>query len=864
MLTRKSLMNTTRILSVLLFSFLLNPVFVKAQVPSTAAAYPFIASQKTYTPLTGGTPIVFTSNDDGYAQNIPIGFTFPFCTGTYTAIHACTNGWISFNPSSTGTSLSNSSISNISDPALMVLWDDLSVNPGGNVKYLTTGTAPNRVFTIEYSNVQWYYNNSTPYDVIEFQIKLYEGGVIEYLYKQGLDPIYSQASLSATIGIKNSGTTDFQTLVNHTANPPVTLNPTYSYSVNDRPATGQSYLWGQLPCTGTPTTSVVGPNKVCPGKPFTVSLSGLSLFSGFTYQWQDSPNGTAWTNITGATNSSYTGTMTTAKWFRCIVTCTNSSQTYTTAGFYITIAPFYYCYCDQTSISQTGIDIGNVTVHTTPANDTVLNNGIVTSVDNNSSANKGYTDWRYTVDPMPMYHDSTYKFIIQQINSGTFTAGMATIFIDYNRNGTFDDTERILLQPTANVLPNPGLVTGTYKLPDSARYGLTGMRVIINSGNSAPDSCLNTSNGETEDYLVDLRYVPCTAAPLPGVVEGDTSMCIGYDYVLTDTTYEIKKHGIDRIWQISADTISQVTIAGSTNKDTLTRVFDGQPFYYRVLATCSHTNDTSTSPWHKVNIKPSYKCYCHSQSSGTAKDTSDIGAFTLSTLSTSDGGTHLLNPKAFRKRQDRTDLEPLQIDVDSIYNFSIFHTMPYQNHADGKVTVFVDFNNNHKYDIPDERIYTGFTSIGYHVLLNALIIPNNVIVDVPTGMRIIINNDVAPNIPSDEACGEYTSGETEDYILMFKRPFPVGIKEAEGVNQLSLVPNPTSGKFQVQFKGAASQEGVTVRILNVTGQLVKQQVYPHNGGIFRQQVDLGNEAKGMYMVEVISGGQKMIEKLTVR
>jgi hypothetical protein len=180
------------------------------------------------------------------------------------------------------------------------------------------------------------------------------------------------------------------------------------------------------------------------------------------------------------------------------------------------------------------------------------------------------------------------------------------------------------------------------------------------------------------------------------------------------------------------------------------------------------------------------------------------------------------------------------------------------------VTVFVDFNNNKQYDIPEERIYTGFTSIGNHVKIGNLIIPNNVIVNVPTGMRVIVNNDVAPNIPSDEACGTYISGETEDYIVYFSRPFGVGVKDADGIDQLSLNPNPTTGKFQLQFKGAASAEGVTVKVMSVTGQVVKQEVYPHNGGIFRQVVDISNQVKGVYMVEVSSAGQKMMQKLVVQ
>jgi len=620
-----------------------------------------------------------------------------------------------------------------------------------------------------------------------------------------------------------------------------------------------------FPCTGVPTTTLTGPDEVCPNRSFNISFG--TFYTGVTRQWQKSTDNINWTNFTGTINPN-TGAITDAiavnTYYRCIITCQASNQTYTATKL-VKIAPFYYCYCEQTSNSATGIDIGNVTVTTLPAKDTLLNNGTATPLENNPQASKGYTFFSKTIDPVPMYRDSQYNFTVSQINSAAFTAGMATIFIDYNRNGTFDDTERIMLEPTVNILPNPGIVSsGSFKLPKGSQYGLTGMRVIIGAGNSAPDSCANTTNGETEDYLVDLRYVPCDGAPVAGVIQGDTSMCTGYEYVLLDSTYQKFRHGIDRHWQISPDTATHIYITSSKNKDTITRVFDGQPFYYRVMATCSHTNDTSYTAWHKVNIKPGYKCYCHSQSYGGYEDTSDIGAFTLAGLAMSDGGTHLLNPLAVRKRQDRTDLVPVEIDVDSIYNFSVFHTMPNENHGDAKVTVFVDFNNNKKYDIPEERIYTGFTSIGYHVLLGALIIPNNVIVDVPTGMRVIVNNDVAPNKPSDEACGEYFSGETEDYIVVFKRPFPVSIKETESINQLSLLPNPTSGRFQLQFKGAASAEGVTVKIMNITGQVVKQQVYPHNGGIFRQEIDLGNEAKGMYMVEVISAGQKMMEKVTVK
>jgi hypothetical protein len=620
-----------------------------------------------------------------------------------------------------------------------------------------------------------------------------------------------------------------------------------------------------FPCTGAPTTTLVGPDQVCPNRNFNVSFG--TFYTGVTRQWQKSTDGINWTNFTGTVNVN-TGAITDAimvnTYYRCIITCIATNQSYTAGPKLVKIAPFYYCYCLTTATASTGADIGNVTVNALPGNTTLLNNGTATPVENNPQATKGYTYFSETLPPVPMYKDSLYKFTVSQINSTTFANAVTAIYLDYNRNGTFDDSERILKAPSVNVLPNPGVVTGTYKLHDSSKYGLTGMRVVLKVGTADPDTCGNYPNGETEDYLVDLRFVPCDGKPAPGTIQGDTSMCEGYKYILTDTTYQKYKHGIDRFWQLSADAVNWVDIPGSMNKDTLTRIFSGQPLYYRVMATCSHTNDTDYTAPHKVNIKPGYKCYCFSQSTNTSEDTSDIGSFKLARFEQSTGSTHLLNPLAFKERTDYTDLPPIEIDVDSVYQFYVFHTMPYQNHADAKVTVFVDFNNNKQYDIPEERIYTGFTSIGNHVKIGNLIIPNNVIVNMPTGMRVIVNNDVAPNIPSDEACGTYISGETEDYIVFFSRPFGVGVKDADGIDQLSLSPNPTTGKFQLQFKGAASQEGVTVKVMSVTGQVVKQEVYPHNGGIFRQVVDISNQAKGVYMVEVSSAGQKMTQKLTVQ
>jgi hypothetical protein len=89
---------------------------------------------------------------------------------------------------------------------------------------------------------------------------------------------------------------------------------TEDYVVTIAPAVG---------CTGTPNagTAVASSTLVCAGSPFNLGLSGSSIASGLTYQWQSSPNNIAWTAITGATTAATTRTISASTYFRCIVAC---------------------------------------------------------------------------------------------------------------------------------------------------------------------------------------------------------------------------------------------------------------------------------------------------------------------------------------------------------------------------------------------------------------------------------------------------------------------------------------------------------------------------------------------------------------
>lgn len=853
---------------------------------ATASAYPFIASPEPFQYITGGTVVASIHTDDATTTNIPFGFSFPFCNATYTTGSVSSNGWLSLSTSTgTGLGVNNDNqvfsqfSTNNSLPVLMPFWDDLgyfigSTNPTAQASYLTTGTAPNRVFTFEWRNWTWDFS-SIPGNM-SIQLKLYENGSFKFHYKREAGSVASSLSVNNTFGWFGASIgfaktlTDFQFLNGSTQNSKSFSTGPFKINIDSRPFTSQTYMW-MAPCAGVQSATVIGPDDVCPDSSFSVAAVTESMGLPGNCTWYFSDDGVTWltsTTTTGILND----VIKAPRWYKAKVTC--GSQSFTTQPKLVDLAPHYKCYCPSastllTSTTSSAIDIGNLNLIKYKTPDTLIKNYEPSlGLTGNIYGVKGYSDFTQEFSQLPnIYKDSTYVLNLNSISYGTAAQnnGVVVAYIDYNHSSTFDDSERIIYKTIGNVLPTPYAVKDSFTVKNWAQYGLTRMRVILRAGTTYPDSCGNYSEGETEDYLVKIDFPPCSGPENAGKLEvSDTSMCANYTYLLTDTTYEKKKGGLVRAWQVSADGLYWNNMAGTTNKDTLDRMFTGQPLHYRVAMVCTNTNDSTFTDAARINLKAAYKCYCYSQADGgPANDSSDIGAYKLSILDINDGGTHLLNGKAHRKRTDRTDLEPIHMNVDSVYKFYIFHTMPRNDHADAKITVFVDFNNNHVYDIPYERIFTGFTAIGYHTLLGNVIIPNNVITEMPTGMRIILNNDVAPNPQSDSACGAYVSGETEDYIVVFKRPFKTGVDDANSIKHMSVFPNPSQGRVSVQFSSDLATEA-TVKITDIAGRTVFTEAYRHTGGVFRKEIDLGAAPKGIYIVELNAGGQHHMSKLVLQ
>ncbi len=292
--------------------------------------YSFSSTSGTYTALTGGTQLIAAATDSGASAVTNIGFNFVFDGTTYTQFSATANGWIRLGATAGSTTSTTALSTSTNMPSIAFLSRDGKTN--GAVTYLVTGTAPNRVLTIDYPSYYAHWSSTT--ETISAQIKLYETtNVVQIVY----GPSAAVTSRTGQVGLavsttnysNRTSTTSWSSSAAGTAN---TNSMTFSSTV--LPANGLTYTWTPpTPCTGTPVAGTVTPatQNLCSGTtPSALTVAGFSSgVTGVTFQWQQSNDDISWGNViagTGATTATYTPAAFggTTIYYRCRVTCSNS------------------------------------------------------------------------------------------------------------------------------------------------------------------------------------------------------------------------------------------------------------------------------------------------------------------------------------------------------------------------------------------------------------------------------------------------------------------------------------------------------------------------------------------------------------
>ena len=244
--------------------------------------YTFAPSSGTFTPL----PATATNEstiqaDDALSGIIPLGLSFVFDGTTYTQCKVSSNGWLTFNTAATGNSLTNDLATGTATerPRVAPLWDDLNGNVG-TASYLTTGTAPNRVFTFEWKNWIRYSNSTGP--SFSMQVQLTEGtNVVRYVYTQLAGAFTSSDGFSIGLSGAGTGPGSFLSLSNSSA-APTTSSTVETNNISTLPATGQIYTFTPPVPSACPTPrnlAVVGVTATSASVSYTVTNTSPGPFT---------------------------------------------------------------------------------------------------------------------------------------------------------------------------------------------------------------------------------------------------------------------------------------------------------------------------------------------------------------------------------------------------------------------------------------------------------------------------------------------------------------------------------------------------------------------------------------------------------
>ncbi len=256
-------------LLVVLFILLGGLIFSPGSAQAQVASWTFSQASGTFTPLAGGTTIAIatvggsgaTSLDD-VVYTVPAG-TIPFFWNGYNGFYVCTNGWLAFGgPGQPGSSMSPISGTSVNDLIVASMAADLQglVTAGtlGEIKYDILGSAPNRIFVVEFKNFRYYGSSGENYT---FQFQLKEDNSASVIY----GPMTITSSASMQVGMRGTTNADYNnrtTTTDWTATTAGGSNSaTCSWSTTVYPPSGLTFKWTPPAQSygSTTTTQITGP-----------------------------------------------------------------------------------------------------------------------------------------------------------------------------------------------------------------------------------------------------------------------------------------------------------------------------------------------------------------------------------------------------------------------------------------------------------------------------------------------------------------------------------------------------------------------------------------------------------------------------
>jgi hypothetical protein len=317
-------------------------------------------------------------------------------------------------------------------------------------------------------------------------------------------------------------------------------------------------------CTGTPNpgATLASNTTVCYGGTTTLSTANTINATNIQYQWQSSPNGLAWSDITGATSTTYVvSSLTASTYYRATVRCTS-------AGGGVTSSTQIQVIVDQTCINMPT----SATLAT--CNASFYDNGGLSA---NYTENQNRT---FTITPTSA---GSVNGPFSRVVFSTFTLDPSDTLKVYDGNS-------IAAPLLGAYTTNPGTITSSNTTNGGLTFVFKSNATLNAAGWVGTISC----------------YTPptCnTAPPLGAVLASIDTVCSGGSTNLSLSNAATLPGGLSYQWKSSSDGITYNNIAGASSIPTYSPTNLTATTWYQCVVTCSGFG-TTTFTSVKVLVTP--------------------------------------------------------------------------------------------------------------------------------------------------------------------------------------------------------------------------------------------------------------------
>ncbi|MXV38010.1 S8 family serine peptidase [Flavobacteriaceae bacterium Ap0902] len=475
-------------------------------------------------------------------------------------------------------------------------------------------------------------------------------------------------------------------------------------------------------------------------------------------------------------------------------------------------------------------------------NDEYIQRVAVGTINNPSGAGNGYSD--FTNISTDLGKNSSYTVTVTPNWTGTKYNEGYGIWIDFNNNGSFESSERVLSKSPTQAAS----VSETFVVPSNAVIGSTRMRVVMKY-NATPTACETTFDyGEVEDYTINIvgsgGDVISPSQPSNLIATNISSSSVNLDWSSSTDNVGVDYYNVYQDGSlVKTATVSETVITGLSA---------GTTYSFRVSAVDASDNESVKSNAVTITTEDDVVSpvdYCNlSGNNSNYEWINYVSIGGMNNYTSSDNGYGDYTNKVANIGYGNN-----VIFVSAGYSGTTYTENWY---------VWIDLNHDGVFS-STELLLNGTTRTT-NVTDGMITIPNSALTG-ETRMRVAMKYNTSSN-----ACGTFAYGEVEDYTVNISNSATYSVNSeavastpmeeaiAHEHKGMTVYPNPVKNGL-VNIVSDEITEG-TYEIIDMSGKLLKSGSFSR-GGV---QINVEGISAGKYFVRISKDGRKAVKGLLIQ